>query len=223
MFEKTFFNKTIYFLPTVWYYVGVYKRVKAVFFVEYGFYAMLFRMKYIKRWGIMHTLVDESLSTHSLEVAFIAHALALIGNRYYKRDYDAQKIAVKAMFHDAPEIFTGDQPTPVKYYSEQTKSAYDSVERAACEKMLAMLPDDLYDEYAQLMTVSPNEKKIIKSADKISAYLKCLEESRLGNREFDIACESLKNGIYGSDMPEVLYFVEHCIAAFDYPIDTLLN
>ena len=191
--------------------------------MEYGFYAMLFRMKYIKRWGIMHTLVDESLSTHSLEVAFIAHALALIGNRYYGRDYDAQKIAVKAMFHDAPEIFTGDQPTPVKYYSEQTKSAYDSVERAACEKMLAMLPDELYADYAQLMCVSLKEKELVKSADKISAYLKCLDESRLGNREFDIARDSLKSSIDASQLPEVEFFVRHCIAPFDYPIDTLLN
>lgn len=191
--------------------------------MEYSFYAMLFRMKYIKRWGIMHTLVDESLSTHSLEVAFIAHALALIGNRFFERDYDAEKIAVKAMFHDAPEIFTGDQPTPVKYYSEQTKSAYDSVERAACEKMIAMLPEALFDDYSELLSVSSDEKAIIKSADKISAYLKCLEESRLGNREFEIACQSLKDGIYSSNLPEVLYFVEHCIAPFGYPIDTLLN
>lgn len=191
--------------------------------MECGFYAMLFRMKYIKRWGIMHTLVDESLSTHSLEVAFIAHALALIGNRYYNRDYNAEKIAVKAMFHDAPEIFTGDQPTPVKYYSEQTKNAYDSVERAACVKMLAMLPDELFDDYSQLLSVSLDEKALIKSADKLSAYLKCLEESRLGNREFEIACQSLKDGIYSSNLPEVLYFIEHCIAPFDYPIDTLLN
>lgn len=191
--------------------------------MEYSFYAMLFRMKYIKRWGIMHTLVDESLSTHSLEVAFIAHALALIGNRFFERDYDAEKIAVKAMFHDAPEIFTGDQPTPVKYYSEQTKSAYDSVERAACEKMLAMLPEALLDDYSELLSVSSDEKAIIKSADKISAYLKCLEESRLGNREFEIACQLLKDGIYSSNLPEVLYFVEHCIAPFGYPIDTLLN
>lgn len=191
--------------------------------MEYSFYAMLFRMKYIKRWGIMHTLVDESLSTHSLEVAFIAHALALIGNRFFERDYDAEKIAVKAMFHDAPEIFTGDQPTPVKYYSEQTKSAYDSVERAACEKMLAMLPEALFDDYSELLSVSSDEKAVIKSADKISAYIKCLEESRLGNREFEIACRSLKDGIYSSNLPEVLYFVEHCIAPFGYPIDTLLN
>lgn len=191
--------------------------------VEYGFYAMLFRMKYINRWGIMHTMVNESLSTHSLEVAFVAHALALIGNRYYGKDYDADRIAVKAMLHDAPEIFTGDQPTPVKYYSQETKSAYDTVEQAACAKLLAMLPDELSDEYASLMTESDAEKVLIKAADKICAYLKCLEESRLGNREFDIALSSLEKSVFGSDCAEAIYFAERCIKPFEYPIDTLLN
>lgn len=190
--------------------------------MDHGFYAMLFRMKYINRWGIMHTMVDESLSTHSLEVSLVAHALALIGNKYFGADYDADRIAVKAMFHDAPEIFTGDQPTPVKYYSAETKSAYDTVERAACAKLLAMLPPELSDEYSALFTASDTEKPLIKAADKICAYLKCLEESRLGNREFDIALETLRAGVYGSACPEAVYFAEHCIQPFGYPIDTLL-
>jgi len=191
--------------------------------MDFGFYAMIFRMKYIERWGIMHTMVDEKLSTHSLEVAIVAHALCVIGNKIYGKSYDADRIAVKSMFHDVPEIFTGDQPTPVKYYSKETKNAYDAVENAAITKLLAMLPMELRPDYSELMQESPEERAIIKASDKICAYLKCLEETRLGNSEFVIARDTLKKAVDDCDCEEAKYFAEHCITPFGYPIDTLLN
>ncbi|MBR5745859.1 MAG: 5'-deoxynucleotidase, partial [Clostridia bacterium] len=122
-----------------------------------GFYAMLFRMKHINRWGIMHSLIPDKLSTHSLEVAFIAHALALIGNEMFGKSYDAEKIAVKAMYHDVPEIFTGDIPTPVKYYSEETKTAYDKVEEASLQKLVSMLPPELKESYSKVFEHTEEE------------------------------------------------------------------
>ena len=107
--------------------------------MNYGFYAMLFRMKHIERWGIMHSLIPDHLSTHSLEVGYIAHALALIGNKIYNKSYDVEKIAVKAIYHDVPEIFTGDIPTPVKYFSDETKRAYDACEGASIKKLMEYL------------------------------------------------------------------------------------
>lgn len=188
-----------------------------------GFYAMLFRMKHINRWGIMHSLIPDKLSTHSLEVAFIAHALALIGNEMYGKGYDADRIAVKAMYHDVPEIFTGDIPTPVKYYSEETKSAYDRVEEASVEKLLSMLPPELKNEYSGVFTHTEDEHRLIKAADRISAYIKCREEIRYGSNEFIEASERLLVAIKDMRCAEADVFMREFLEAFDKPIDSILS
>ena len=191
--------------------------------LNYGFYAMLFRMKHIERWGIMHSLIPDRLSTHSLEVGYLAHALAIIGNKHFGKSYDADRITVKAIFHDVPEIFTGDIPTPVKYYSDETKSAYDAVESASVRKLTEMLPEDFRSEYLELFEHSEDEKVIIKAADRISAYIKCLEEKNYGNREFDIAGERLIKTINDMKCPEADYFLDHFLKAFGLPIDSIVE
>lgn len=188
-----------------------------------GFYAMLFRMKHIERWGIMHSLIPDMLSTHSLEVAFIAHALALIGNVYFCKDYDVDRIAVKAMYHDVPEIFTGDIPTPVKYYSDEMKNAYSSVESASVEKLISMLPEELKEEYRKMFTPDASEKKLIKAADRISAYIKCREEIRYGSNEFLEARDRLFEAIVSMRCEEADKFLETQLDSFDKPIDTILS
>ena len=188
-----------------------------------GFYAMLFRMKHIKRWGIMHSLIPDYLSTHSLEVGFLAHALAMIGNDVFGKKYDCDKITVKAIYHDVPEIFTGDIPTPVKYYSEETKNAYSAVENASLNKLSDMLPEEFRSEYMQLFNYSPDEKILIKAADRISAYIKCIEEKNYGNSEFIIAGERLLEAIKGMNCQEADYFMDNFLNSFGLPIDSILK
>lgn len=191
--------------------------------MDNGFYAMLFRMKHIKRWGIMHSVIPDHLSTHSLEVGFLAHSLAMIGNKIFGKSYDLERIAVKAIYHDVPEIFTGDIPTPVKYYSDETKQAYDSVEVASLNKLTEMLPDELRSDYLELFTHTEEEKKIIKAADRISAYIKCLEEKNYGNREFDLAGERLLSAVKDMNCEEAEYFLDKFLESFGLPIDSILE
>lgn len=188
-----------------------------------SFYAMLFRMKHIKRWGIMHSLIPDYLSTHSLEVGFLAHSLAIIGNKYFGKAYDADRIAVKAMYHDVPEIFTGDIPTPVKYYSGETKEAYDAVEVASLKKLIGMLPEELCGDYESLFYYSSEEKLLIKAADRISAYIKCLEEKNYGSHEFDIAGKRLLEAIEGMECKEADYFLSVFLESFGLPIDSIIE
>ncbi len=187
-----------------------------------SFYAMLFRMKHIKRWGIMHSLIPDYLSTHSLEVGFLAHALAMIGNEHFNKNYNCDRIAVKAIYHDVPEIFTGDIPTPVKYYSEDTKNAYSAVETASLNKLSDMLPEEFREEYMSLFEHTPEEKKLIKAADRISAYIKCLEEKNYGNSEFIIAGERLLASIKEMNCNEANYFMDNFLESFGLPIDSIL-
>ncbi len=188
-----------------------------------SFYAMLFRMKHIKRWGIMHSLIPDYLSTHSLEVGFLAHALAMIGNDVFSKNYDCDRIVVKAIYHDVPEIFTGDIPTPVKYYSEETKNAYSAVETASLHKLSDMLPEEFRDEYMGLFEHTKEEKTLIKAADRISAYLKCLEEKNYGNSEFVIAGERLLASIKDMNCQEANYFMDNFLDSFGLPIDSILE
>ncbi|PKM62012.1 MAG: 5'-deoxynucleotidase [Firmicutes bacterium HGW-Firmicutes-21] len=187
-----------------------------------AFFAMLFRMKYIRRWGIMHSVVPENLSTHSMEVAVTAHALAIIGNTYFKKSYNCDKIGTKALYHDLPEILTGDIPTPVKYFSKDMRTAYDSVEKAVLKRFLSSLPDELEYHYNAFFDYSADEKKLIKAADKICAYLKCAEEERSGNREFSVAKETLAKSISSLNCEEADYFLQKFSEGFNLPIDTLL-
>lgn len=191
--------------------------------MENGFFAMLFRMKHIKRWGIMHSLIPDYLSSHSVEVAFLAHSLAIIGNKYFDKKYDCDRIAVKAMYHDVPEIFTGDIPTPVKYFSVETKTAYTAVEEASIDKLMGMLPSEFREEYIALFNNSAEEHVLIKAADRLSAYIKCLEENNYGNKEFDVAGERLLSAIKSMDCPEANYFLANFNEPFGLPIDSILN
>ncbi len=188
-----------------------------------GFFAMLFRMKHIERWGIMHSLIPDHLSTHSLEVGFIAHALCEIGNEKFGGAYDSSLITLKAIYHDVPEIFTGDIPTPVKYYSEETKQAYSAVEAASLSKLTEMLPEEFRNSYSKLFDYTSEEKTIIKAADRISAYIKCLEEKNYGNREFDIAGDRLLDAIKTMNCPEADYFLGNFLEPFGFPIDSILQ
>lgn len=185
------------------------------------FYAMLSRMKNIYRWGLMRNTRNENLSEHSLEVALIAHALAVIRNKRLGGNVDANTVAVCAMFHDTSEIITGDMPTPIKYYNADIKSAYKNIEKVAQEKLLSLLPEDLKEDFVPLYNPDEQTKKIIKAADKISALIKCIEETVSGNREFEAAKESTSKAIKELNLPEADIFMEEFIDSFYLPIDDM--
>ncbi len=189
-----------------------------------GFFAMIGRMKYITRWGLMRNTLRESLSEHSFETAVVAHALAVIGRDVFHADIDPGQIAAAALFHDAPEILTGDLPTPVKYNNPEILRAYRSVESGAAESLLSMLPDELAPTYSVLFSYevdSPAFYRYIKAADKISAFIKCVEERKSGNREFELAEAQLRAAIEAMDMPEVRYYVEHFMGSYELTLDKL--
>lgn len=184
------------------------------------FYAMLFRMKYIDRWALMRNTRSENLSEHSLETAFIAHALCIIENKRFGGKVNAEKAAVLALFHDTPEIITGDLPTPVKYYSSEIKKAYDDMEKVAVERLLDLLPSDLRPEFEEIY----NEKdehilKIVRAADKLSALIKCRDEIRMGNREFVMAEEAALKAIKGLELPAAEVFVNEFLPSFSLSLD----
>lgn len=183
------------------------------------FYALLFQMKNITRWGLMYNTRSENLSEHSMECAVIAHALALIGNRRFEKKYDANRILSAALFHDMNEVLTGDLPTPIKYYNEKIKDSYKEIEKISSEKMLSLLDEKSADEYRALLSLSEEEERIIKGADKLCAYIKCLKEMERGNREFASACQYNQLALQKLAMPEVDYFLEHYIASFTKNID----
>lgn len=185
------------------------------------FLALLFRQKDIKRWGLMRNLYSESLSEHCCEVSMISHMLAVLGNKRFGKNYDINKIVASALYHDMSEILTGDLPTPVKYYNTDIKTAYKRIEKAAEGIMLDLLPDDTEEVYKELFALSPEEKKIVKSADKICAYIKCLDELSAGNREFIAAERTIKAQLDDIDLPEAKYFVENYLGAFSKPLDDI--
>lgn len=186
-----------------------------------GFFAMLTRMKYIGRWALMRNTERESLSEHSLETAVIAHALAVIGRDIYGMDTDPEKTAVLAMYHDSPEILTGDMPTPVKYFTPGLRSAYAEVEKKAGERLLAMLPDAMRPAYSALLIPdeSSPEHRYVKAADKLSALIKCIEERKAGNMEFSAAEQTTLSALHSMEMPEVEYFIENFIPAYSLTLD----
>lgn len=190
-----------------------------------NFFALIFRMKYINRWVLMRSNYNETLSTHSMETAVIAHALASIGNKCFDKNYDCNLIGMKALYHDAPEILTGDLPTPVKYHSDEMKNSYKQVENAAVEKLFSMLPEELFSDYTSLFVLNDDEKRIIKSADKLCAYIKCIEEKQSSNREFDIAYETLKSSVEAmcDTVEELKYFCDNFLEGFCLPLDTIGN
>ncbi|WP_177919038.1 5'-deoxynucleotidase [uncultured Eubacterium sp.] len=189
---------------------------------NYNFFAMVNRMKYIDRWALMPNANKENIAEHSHSVAVIAHALALIGNREFGKNYNPERAALLALYHDTTEVITGDMPTPVKYYNDEIKSVYKDIEKTAGDRLLKMLPDDYKQDYVSLFHKSDEDKqlwKLIKAADKISALVKCIEENRMGNREFDIALKSQEQKIADIDMPEVKFFSEHFLKAYYLTLD----
>ena len=185
------------------------------------FYAMLSRMKYINRWALMRNTREENICEHSHEVAVLAHALALLHNRRFGGHADPGRCVLLALYHDAPEILTGDLPTPVKYYNAETKKAYDIVEEAAKARFAQSLPAELRDGYADIFRYTEDEKRLIKAADKLAALLKCKTELDSGNREFAPAMASVEATLKGMGMEEVGYFLDRFYAAFSLPLDLI--
>ena len=187
-----------------------------------SFFAMASRMKYINRWGLMRNTNQENISQHSLEVSMIAHALAVINNEVFGGDISPEKTAVVAMYHDMSEIITGDMPTPVKYKNEQIISAYKEIETAANNKLLEKLPDNLKEIYRGILfSRDENINKLVKAADKLSAYIKCIEEENAGNREFHKALEATEKSLEKMSCPEADYFIEHFIPAYRLTLDEI--
>ena len=189
----------------------------------YPFFAMLSRMKYINRWGLMRNTRSENICEHSLEVALVVHALATIGNKKFGKNYDTDRAVVLAVLHDAPEIITGDMPTPVKYHSEEIRKAYAEVEDLAVEHLVSMLPEELREEYRQLMTMGGPEdeqlKPLVKAADKISAVIKCVEERKSGNRDFAKAEQTITKAIEEMHLPEADYFLKEFLPSYGLTIE----
>ena len=187
------------------------------------FYALLGRMRYITRWGLMRNTFSENIQEHSHQVAVLAHALALIRRDILKLDGpDPDRCAVAALYHDASEILTGALPTPIKYYNPDIKIAYKQVERIAGERLLDMLPAQLRESYEHLVLEDDAEvTPIVKAADKLSAYIKCIEEQKAGNTEFDSAAEQTMKAMKAMDMAELNWFIDNCLEAFTLNIDQL--
>ena len=189
------------------------------------FFALFSRMKYIDRWSLMRNTDSESLSQHSLDVAAIAHALSVIGNRRLGKNYDSGKIALIGMYHDMPEIITGDMPTPVKYHNSEIREAFGSIEKAAQRSLLNTLPEDFRDEYREFLI--PDEKseeyRLVKAADKISALLKCMQEERSGNTEFIRAREATEKSLHEMNCEEAEIFLREFLESFSLVLDTVLE
>lgn len=188
------------------------------------FFARLSRMKYIFRWGLMRNTIRENIAEHSLETGMIAHALVLIGNTYFDKNLDAERAAVLAMYHDATEIITGDMPTPIKYFAPEIRESYQKVEDVAAKKLLAGLPAPMQPEYAAILQVEKDENdkelwKYVKAADKLSAYVKCIEELSMGNKDFKKAEKTILKSLTDMQMDEVDFYLEQFIPAYKLTID----
>lgn len=186
------------------------------------FFAMYSRMKYINRWALMKNTRSENLSEHSADVAAIAHAIAVLKNLRFGGKVNAERAAVLGLYHDMPEIITGDMPTPVKYHSKTLHNAFLEVEEEACSRLLSMLPEDMKKEYSPFFFKAEGDEylwKIVKAADKISALIKCIEEEKAGNREFSKALESTKKAIQKMQLSEADAFLEEFIEAFSLSLD----
>jgi len=192
---------------------------------NYTFFPLAFRMKYINRWGLMRNTQYENLLEHSSECAILAHALALIGNTYFNKSYNADSVALKALYHDISEIYTGDLPTPVKYHNKDISSSYKDIEKNAINKLISRLPEELKSEYEKALDHEENEceKVIIKAADKLCALIKCIEELANGNREFLKAEKATRESLNNmtAKCPELAYFMEHFLPEFEKSLDDL--
>lgn len=191
--------------------------------MNFNFFAYLNRMKYIKRWSLMHSMVEENIMEHTEQVSVIAHALAVIKNKIYGGNVDVEKVVLYSQYHETSEVITGDLPTPIKYFNKEINVAYKELERGAELKLLSMLPTELSEEYRKY--VIPDEKSdeyaIMKIADKISAYVKCVEEVKSGNKEFIRAKQSIKKELDKCDRDEVKYFIKNVLPCYELTLDEL--
>lgn len=179
-------------------------------------------MKYINRWGLMRNALPENIQEHSLQVAIIAQALAIINNTYFNGKIDADKVAVIGMFHDSNEIITGDLPTPIKYYNPEINAAYKQIEDVSKEKLLEMIPTEMQGAYRDIYFTDDAEiKRIIKAADKIAAFIKCIDEEKAGNTEFKKARDSIYKIIMKNKSPDVEYFMKNFIPSFYLTLDEI--
>ena len=190
--------------------------------MSHNFFPMIARMRYINRWGLMRNTQPENIQEHSHQVAVLAHALAVIQNRYFGGQVDPGAVAVAALYHDASEILTGDMPTPIKYDNPDIQGAYKAVESVAERKLLSMLPEDLRPVYDEALTMpDPHVRALVKAADKLSAYLKCVEERKAGNMEFRSAEEQIHAALRENPLPSLAYFMEHFLPGFQLTLDEL--
>ena len=191
-------------------------------FMKNAFYPMVFRQKYIRRWGLMRNMTEETLSEHSYDVAVLTHALCTIGNGIFGKSYDTGKAVCYALFHDVQEVYTGDMPTPAKYYNEEMRANYAKIEENATKQLLTKLPEQLVPAYDDLLHADGSEYKVIvKAADKLSAYIKCIEERKAGNSDFLSAERQTREALEGYHLPEVDYFLLYFIPAFELTLDEL--
>lgn len=190
--------------------------------MRHHFFAYVSRLRYIRRWGLMRSVMPENDAEHSLQVAMIAHAIAIMGRDRYGRQVDPEHVLALGVYHDVSEVITGDMPTPVKYQTDELRRSYKDVERMANERLLSMLPEGLRPAYVPYLSAPADyDRQILKAADSISAYLKCLEEKRAGNREFDAAGESIKAALDQIELPEVQDFIREFVPSFELSLDEL--
>ena len=186
------------------------------------FFAYMSRMRFIQRWALMRNTAPENVQEHSHQTAVLAHALAVIRREKFGGTIDPGMVAAAALYHDAGEILTGDMPTPIKYHSPAIRSAYKEVEAVAEQRLLAMLPPELQDVYAPLLTIQdPQTAELVKAADKLSAYIKCVEELKAGNLEFREAAAQTRAALESYGLPEVVYFLETFMDSFSLTLDEL--
>ena len=190
--------------------------------MSHHFFPMISRMRYINRWGLMRNTRLENIQEHSHQVAVLAHALAVIQNRYFGGQIDPGQVAVAALYHDASEILTGDMPTPIKYDNPDIQSAYKQVEAVAERKLLELLPPELRGVYKPILTPrDPEILRLVKAADKLSAYLKCVEEVKAGNNEFKKAKEQTYAALCQNQIPALRYFMDRFLDGFELTLDEL--
>ncbi|MDF2838413.1 MAG: 5-deoxynucleotidase [Evtepia sp.] len=190
--------------------------------MSHSFFAYISRMRYINRWGLMRNTFQENIQEHSHMVSVFAHALAIIRRDVFGKAIDPGAVAAAALYHDASEIFTGDLPTPVKYQNPEIQTAYKKVEAGAAERLLCMLPPSLHSSYASLLSEhDPETALLVKAADKLSAYVKCLEELKAGNMEFKSAAEQTLQTLNSFALPELDYFMEQFLPTFSLTLDEL--
>jgi 5'-deoxynucleotidase len=187
------------------------------------FFAYLARMKFIQRWGVMRNTQSENIQEHSLQAAVLAHALAVIARDEFDRDVDPERVMALAVFHDASEVLTGDLPSPIKHHDPDLSSVYGRIEAAARTRLTAMLPKNLQETYRPLLAGDdrPEHMQLVKAADKLCSYLKCLEELKSGNEEFTYARDVIEREIEAIDLPEVGWFMERFVASFSLTLDEL--